>query len=176
MEENCDPYIYFHRVRRFLFGWQANPLFGERRMAFQGVSEQSLPHGGQYFGESGAQSPLVPLLDTLLGVRHKEPFLTYSATMRFYMYPEHRRLLLAASKVELDGPKADATAELRHALEALHDFRGIHLDFARKYIVDQEAHSGEAVGTGGSFVLAILTSARDAVAERLRAVPHIGGR
>jgi indoleamine 2,3-dioxygenase len=172
MWERCDPYIYFHRVRRFLFGWQANPLFRERLMVFQGVDQRALPHGGQYFGESGAQSPLVPLSDALLGVGHKEPFLKYSATMRSYMYPEHRGLLLAASKSAPDCHGADATTQLTRALEALHDFRGVHLDFARRYIVDQETHSDEAVGTGGSFVLAMLTSAREAVAERIRALPH----
>jgi indoleamine 2,3-dioxygenase len=175
MGENCDPYIYFHRVRRFLFGWQANPLFRERRMVFQGVDQRALPHGGQYFGESGAQSPLVPLSDTLLGVGHREPFLKYSTAMRSYMYPEHRRLLHAASNSEPDCHRADARVQLRRALEALHDFRGVHLDFARRYIVDQETHSDEAVGTGGSFVLAMLASARDAVSERLRGLPHTFG-
>ena len=27
MPEKCDPYIYYHRVRPYIFGWKNNPAF-----------------------------------------------------------------------------------------------------------------------------------------------------
>src|SRR5919199_321212 len=64
MPENCDPYIYYNRVRPFIHGWQQNPVI------YEGVSEyRGAPQG--YYGETGAQSTIVPSLDAVLGVAHQ---------------------------------------------------------------------------------------------------------
>src|SRR5205807_7608470 len=76
MPENCDPYIYYHRVRPFIHGWHQHPVI------YEGVQE----FGSQpqtFFGETGAQSTIVPCLDAVLGVRHRQDELrAYLAEMR----------------------------------------------------------------------------------------------
>src|SRR6266851_5741060 len=83
MPENCDPYMYYHRVRPFIHGWQQHPV------VYEGVPE----HAGApqaYYGETGAQSTIVPCLDAALGVRHRQDELrTYLAAMRRYMPRPH---------------------------------------------------------------------------------------
>jgi len=175
MGELCDPYIYFQRIRRFLYGWKSNPTFGARRMTFCGVASADLPADGQYSGETGAQSPLIPLADELLGVQHSEPFFSYATDMRSYMYPAHRALVATTSQCGLASQAIgtnDARRQYRRALEALREFRSIHLAFANEYIVKQAggANQQKSMGTGGSHVIAMLSSARHAVEDRLRAV------
>src|SRR5919199_1518104 len=83
MPDNCDPYIYYNRVRPFIHGWQQAPLI------YEGVSEyQGSPQG--YYGETGAQSTIVPCLDAVLGVAQQPDELrVYLAGMRRYMPPAH---------------------------------------------------------------------------------------
>jgi indoleamine 2,3-dioxygenase len=173
MEEGCDPYIYYHRLRRFLFAWKWNPVFGNRSMRYEGVRTEDLPLGGQYSGESGSQSPLLPLVDRLLGIDHQEPFRSYTAAMREYMYPDHRLLVANAPSLYIDlrsNGSAEAVQEYERALEGLVDFRSIHLQFAKRYIVEQTPNDGSAndLGTGGSAALSVLASARATVEERLK--------
>lgn len=71
MPERCDPYIYFHRVRPYIHGWQDNPALGGG-LIYEGVAEA----GGapQLFrGQTGAQSSIVPAMDALLGIQHAGP-------------------------------------------------------------------------------------------------------
>ena len=50
----------------------------------------------QFRGETGAQSSIVPALDAMLGVGHKEDALrTYLQEMRTYMPPAHRAFIEA---------------------------------------------------------------------------------
>ncbi len=70
MYENCDPHVFYHRIRPF--------LAGSKNMADAG-----LPHGviydngsgqeiyRQYSGGSNAQSSLVQFFDIVLGVEHR---------------------------------------------------------------------------------------------------------
>ena len=66
MPEKCDPFIYYNRVRPYIFGWKNNPTTPEG-VVYEGVEEyENTP---QIFrGETGAQSSIVPMLDALLGV------------------------------------------------------------------------------------------------------------
>jgi indoleamine 2,3-dioxygenase len=181
MARGCDPYIYFQRIRKFLYGWKWNPIFGDRRMRYLGVETSKLPNAGQYSGESGSQSPLLPLFDALLGVAHQPPFLDFSREMRLYMEPRHRSLIDHASGNALSRwaeRSGTVRAPFRRAVEALHEFRTIHLDFAQTYIIQQaerETAHDRAKGTGGSEVVAALSVARDSVARRLRSLPDGSG-
>ena len=61
MEERCDPYIYYHRVRPFMFGWKDNPAM-PGGLIYEGVTA----FGGQpqqFRGETGAQSGVIPAID-----------------------------------------------------------------------------------------------------------------
>ncbi|MGH8630905.1 MAG: hypothetical protein ACREU7_09105, partial [Burkholderiales bacterium] len=65
MPENCDPYIYYNRVRPYIHGWKNNPAL-PKGLVYEGVKE----YGGKpqkFAGETGAQSSIVPSLDAVLG-------------------------------------------------------------------------------------------------------------
>src|ERR1700684_2137834 len=67
------------------------PIF--RGVIYEGVEA----YGGQpqqFRGETGAQSAIVPSLDAMLGIGHKEDVLrTYLMEMRTYMPPAHRAFI-----------------------------------------------------------------------------------
>ena len=92
MPEKCDPFIYYNRVRPYIFGWKNNPATPEG-VIYEGVED----YNGEpqlFRGETGAQSSIVPALDALLGVTHSnDPLREYLDEMRLYMPKEHRELL-----------------------------------------------------------------------------------
>ena len=92
MPEKCDPFIYYNRVRPYIFGWKNNPATPDG-VIYEGVDE----YNGKpqlFRGETGAQSSIVPALDALLGVTHSnDPLREYLDEMRLYMPKEHRELL-----------------------------------------------------------------------------------
>jgi len=163
MTEHCDPYIYYHRVRPFIHGWQQHPV------TYEGVPE----HAGApqaYYGETGAQSTIVPCLDAALGVRHRRDELrTYLAEMRRYMPPPHVAFLESLESgpsvrefVERasDGELVDCYDACVAGVEA---FRSTHLEYASRYIQKQAqvgANSTE-YGTGGTPFMRYLKKHRD---------------
>src|SRR5207249_7739903 len=73
MPEWCDPYMYYHRVRPYIHGWKNHPDL-PHGVIYEGV--EAYGHQPQQFrGETGAQSAIVPSLDAMLGVRHKDDML-----------------------------------------------------------------------------------------------------
>ncbi|HEV2173203.1 MAG TPA: hypothetical protein VGR71_06540, partial [Nitrospira sp.] len=92
MPEHCEPFIYYHRVRPYIHGWKNHPDIPDG-VIYEGVEAYGgLPQ--QFRGETGAQSAIVPSLDAMLGVRHKEDALSsYLREMRAYMPPSHRAFL-----------------------------------------------------------------------------------
>jgi len=58
MPEKCDPYIYFHRVRPYIFGWRNNPSLPDG-VVYEGVDEYK-GVGQKFRGETGAQSAYNP--------------------------------------------------------------------------------------------------------------------
>src|ERR1051325_1446258 len=58
LPERCDPYIYYNRVRPYLYGWKDQPALPDG-LVYEGV----LDYKGQpqkFRGETGAQSAIVP--------------------------------------------------------------------------------------------------------------------
>ena len=68
MPEHCDPYVYYHRVRPYIFGWHNNPAL-PGGLVYEGVAAYA-GTGQTFRGETGAQSTIVPCLDAILGVEH----------------------------------------------------------------------------------------------------------
>lgn len=171
--EYCDPYIYFRRVRPFIHGWKDQPAL-PRGLVYGGVPAFS--ESPQSFrGETGAQSTIVPLIDALLGVAHEsDPLRIYLDELRTYMPPGHRRLLAV---VEARGGVREAvagssSAELCEAYDGcvswLEAFRGLHLDYAGRYIHSQVrggAANPSDVGTGGTPFMRYLAKHRDETAR-----------
>jgi indoleamine 2,3-dioxygenase len=172
MPESCDPYIYYHRVRPYIFGWRDNPAI-PGGLVYEGVTAYA--GAGQNFrGETGAQSTIVPCLDAILGVDHAPDQLrTYLMEMRRYMPRKHVGLLeafeagpTAASRIATLGAAApaDLIAARDRCVETLRAFRALHLEYAATYINRQAADATgnpTDVGTGGTPFMKYLKKHRD---------------
>jgi len=157
MPENCDPFIYYNRVRPYIFGWKNNPAT-PNGVIYEGVEE----YGGtpQLFrGETGAQSSIVPALDALLGVTHSnDPLKEYLDEMRLYMPKEHRNLLNDLDQWSENNRsksiREDSSVLLSdEIIKEVHAFRNKHLEYARIYIHEQSLsnqNNSNVVGTGGT--------------------------
>ena len=166
MPENCDPYIYYHRVRPFIHGWQQHPV------VYEGVAE----YGGApqtFFGETGAQSTIVPCLDAVLGVRHRQDELrVYLAEMRRYMPRGHVAFLeqLEAGPSVRDFVLLGGDDSLQAAYDAcvagVQAFRSTHLEYAGRYIQKQAqvGVNSTVYGTGGTPFMRYLKKHRNETA------------
>ena len=169
MPEKCDPYIYYHRVRPYIFGWKNNPAL-PNGLIYEGCfgDEPQL-----YRGETGAQSSIVPTLDALLNVKHERDELReYLDEMKSYMPPSHRALI----KYVEDFSKVKDEVSEDKVLMSIYDecceeisiFRSQHLRYAADYIHNQSTKStlfgsgGSKVrGTGGTPFMKYLKKHRD---------------
>ncbi len=169
MPEKCDPYIYYHRVRPYIFGWKNNPALPDGL-----IYESCFDEKPQLFrGETGAQSSIVPTLDALLNVEHERDELReYLDEMKSYMPPSHRELI----KFIEDTSKVKQQVSSNKMLMELYDdccqeisiFRSQHLRYAADYIHNQSTKStlfgsgGSKVrGTGGTPFMKYLKKHRD---------------
>ncbi|HEY3107189.1 MAG TPA: hypothetical protein VGL23_00450 [Chloroflexota bacterium] len=168
MPERCDPYIYFHRVRPYIHGTNRDPV------VYAGVDAFGVEPRG-FFGETGAQSAIVPALDAGLGIIHGDDELKwYLDRMRDYMPPGHRALLTALearSRVRALAGRLPASDPARLAydacVEGVERFRSKHLEYAAAYIDRQVATSAQnptAYGTGGTPFMDYLSKHRDETA------------
>ena len=157
MPEKCDPFIYYNRVRPYIFGWKNNPAT-PNGVIYEGVEE----YGGNpqlFRGETGAQSSIVPALDALLGVTHSnDPLKEYLDEMRLYMPKEHRNLLNDLDQWSENNRsksiREDSSVVLSdEIIKEVHAFRNKHLKYARIYIHEQSLsnqNNSNVVGTGGT--------------------------
>lgn len=159
MPEHCDPREYFQFVRPYLFGWTNEDIF-PKGMLYKGKTLAE----DEYLvfpGETGAQSSIVPCLDRILGVVHTSSDLSEHLHQMLHVCTsrKHRNFVLA---LENRSTLSEETAGLYGAdieeqywkcrnLEA--EFRGIHLEYASRYI-QKQAHDMsknlEYLGTDGS--------------------------
>jgi indoleamine 2,3-dioxygenase len=177
MPERCDPYIYYQRVRPYIHGWKNHPTLPDG-IVYEGVEA----YGGtpqQFRGETGAQSSIIPALDAVLGISHKnDPLRPYLMEMRDYMPREHRAFI----EVLEQGPSvrdyviAHRTEQpaLRDAYNAcihwITEFRAKHLEYAARYIHQQsqgDLDNPTTVGTGGTPFMPYLKKHRDETLEHL---------
>ena len=169
MPERCDPYIYFHRVRPYIFGWRNNPSLPDG-VVYEGVDEYK-GVGQKFRGETGAQSAIIPAMDGVLGIEHeKDELRDYLMEMRTYMPPKHVAFIQAVEA----GPsvrnfvttikKSSLTQVFNDCIELVANFRAMHLEYAGTYIHAQaQATPGNpsAVGTGGTPFMIYLRKHRD---------------
>ncbi|MDA8733645.1 indoleamine 2,3-dioxygenase [Gammaproteobacteria bacterium] len=169
MPEKCDPYIYYHRVRPFIFGTKDNPDLKKGL-----IYENQYSNKPQYFrGETGAQSSIMPFLDGALGIYHTQDYLRhYLNEMREYMPPEHRKAIELVEKrskaKHLISKSKQLTSEYNKCLEEIRIFRAQHLEFAATYIHKQSqiknpfGRGGSTItGTGGTPFMKYLKKHRD---------------
>lgn len=174
LTERCDPVFYFTRIRPYLNGWKDNPEIPQG-MIYEGVdryAEQPIAMRGQ----TGSQSSIVPAMDALFRVSHGEDELrAFLQDLHQYRPPRHRAFIddLAAAS----GLRAFAKAEggsvkeaFNAAIQAIAEFRTMHLRFAATYIFNQMgsgADKDSALGTGGTPFMKYLKKHRDETAAQM---------
>jgi len=152
MPEKCDPYIYYHRVRPYIFGTKNNPSLKQGL-----IYENQFNNEPQFYrGETGAQSSIIPLLDGALGITHTNDNLRhYLNEMRDYMPPKHRKLIEDVeqrSQVKNLIIKSNKLIkEYNQCIEEIHKFRSQHLEYAATYI-HKQAQIINPFGSGGSTI------------------------
>ncbi|NIQ39765.1 MAG: hypothetical protein GTN81_14435 [Proteobacteria bacterium] len=177
MPENCDPYIYYRRVRPYIHGWKDNPGLPEG-LIYEGVEEYN-GKPQKFRGETGAQSSIIPSLDAALGIVHRDdPLRTYLMEMREYMPPKDRDFVEA---IERGSSYRPYVAENTGKYPALRDkyntcvrlidrFRTRHLEYAGQYIQkqsQQRASNPTEIGTGGTPFMNYLKKHRDETSTHL---------
>lgn len=176
MPEHCDPHIYYHRVRPYLFGWKNNPALPEG-VIYEGVKE----YGGkpqQFRGETGAQSGIIPALDAALGIAHEDdPLRVYLAEMRDYMPSKHRAFLEALEAREsirafvIKQGSVSLKRSYNTCIRLLDSFRFKHLEHAWEYVAKWDQQSTLAnpaeIGTGGTPFMQYLKKHRRETGEHL---------
>jgi indoleamine 2,3-dioxygenase len=169
MPEQCDPYIYFRRVRPYIHGWKDNPALGAG-VVYRGVARfREAPQA--FRGQTGSQSSIVPSMDALLGVGHAaDPLRAYLDELHIYRPPGHRRFIddvRAESGVRSFVARAGRRALVQAynaAVQAVADFRSRHLEYAASYINRQglkSAGNDTEIGTGGTPFMKYLKKHRD---------------
>ena len=169
MPEKCDPYIYYHRVRPFIFGTKDNPDL-KKGLIYEGQFENK----PQFFrGETGAQSSIIPSLDGVLQISHtKDNLRHYLNEMRDYMPPKHREFINSLeNKSMLKQLISDSNKLIKKyndCLEEIRVFRAMHLEYAGTYIHKQSqienpfGRGGSTItGTGGTPFMKYLKKHRD---------------
>ena len=169
MPEKCDPYVYYHRVRPFIFGTKDNPDLKKGL-----VYKNQYNNKPQFFrGETGAQSSIIPFLDGSLGIYHTEDHLRhYLNEMRDYMPPKHRQMIedveSRSNAKHFIHQSKRLTNQYNKCLEEIRIFRAQHLEFAATYIHKQSqiknpfGRGGSTItGTGGTPFMKYLKKHRD---------------
>ncbi|PJD93304.1 MAG: hypothetical protein CK424_02640 [Legionella sp.] len=165
MPEHCDPYMYYNRVRPYIHGWKNNPSL-PNGMIYESCYDnkpQSLR------GETGAQSSIIPALDAVFGIKHKQDQLReYLLEMRQYMPFEHRAFLntlenqpdIRSYVLQQTNDNKDIQQYYNQCIDAIVRFRTTHLKYAALYIQKQHQHesaNSNSVGTGGTPFMAYLS-------------------
>ena len=105
MNQQCDPYIFYHRVRPFLSGTKGNPTL-PNGVIYEGVFDNAHQ---QCSGGSAAQSTLLPIFDAALGVNHNSE--KFIKEMREYMPSEHRNFILHVQQNQASDSNKESNTE-----------------------------------------------------------------
>lgn len=174
MYDNCDPYIFYNRIRPY--------LAGSKNMADAGLPKGLLyddgrnpPEYRQYGGGSNAQSSLIQFFDIVLGVEHRPTGVTrkdqssastedgpksrhsFIHDMRAYMPGPHRRFLedvdsIANIRAFVNARRADPALRLAYdaCLSMLRAMRDKHIQIVSRYIIVQSRGARRASQSTGS--------------------------
>lgn len=145
MTEGCDPDVYYHQVRPYMFGFDD--------VVYEGVGQ----NGGEVYsarGQSAAQSSIIPALVAALGIRHEQSAMTqHLDVMKTYMPKPHRELIATMGKarirpfVQAAGKSSTVANTYNACLKDILGFRKLHFHFASVFVL---AKSDNPIGTGGT--------------------------
>lgn len=165
MYVNCHPDAFTHRVRPWIAGW------GDDGVLLEGVDDQRRHH----VGATAAQSPLIAVVDELLGIEHPGETGDFLREMRGYMPLGARHLLEDVGEASTVRERVDAggtrlVAAYTSAVRAVEMFRRQHMRLVHDYVVVPSRQSAEeATGTGGTSVAGFLRESRQ---DTLDALPE----
>lgn len=194
MEERCDPYVFYFRIRPYLAGWL--------NMTEVGLDKDGVLYGTEekrrlYAGGLNAQSSLILFLDALLSVHHfltgqrpvphqqekskadnfedfkkQSPKNDYLIEMRNYMPREHREFLqmidessTIRSVVMANKNNADLTLSYDACLAMLKLFRDKHIQLVTRYVVLQ-AKRASSMGSLQTLRSGLAKKKQDGAQER----------
>jgi indoleamine 2,3-dioxygenase len=170
MYENCDPHVFYYRIRPF--------LAGSKNMAEAGLPQGVIfDNGGainrqkyvQFSGGSNAQSSIIQFFDIVLGVEHRStgekksdttdlpknkpsaPSTNFILEMRKYMPGPHARFLRDVDRVAnirnfVEERAADRGLSLAYdaCLAMLRSFRDTHIQIVSRYIIIKSREAASA--------------------------------
>ncbi|KAI9848647.1 MAG: hypothetical protein M1838_000450 [Thelocarpon superellum] len=170
MFENCDPHVFYHRIRPFLAGSKNMSDAGLPEGVFYdtGSADDTYRH---YSGGSNAQSSLIQFFDIVLGVEHRPtgekasdstgdektrtstlppsaPRHNFIQEMRLYMPGPHRRFLEHVASVAnireyVESHRSDRALCVAYdaCLAMLRAFRDKHIQVVSRYIIVKSRES-----------------------------------
>lgn len=169
MPQQCDPYIYFERVRPYIHGWKDNPAL-PNGLIYEGV-ERFNGEAQSFRGQTGSQSSIVPSMDALLGIGHAaDPLKAFLDQLHIYRPPGHRRFIDDVRRSStlrgfVETSQNSGLADAYNAnVQAVSDFRSRHLEYAASYINKQQKQAtgnDTEIGTGGTPFMKYLKKHRD---------------
>lgn len=161
MYENCTSKVFYNQLRPFLSGWTDKDLF-PKGLEYENVGTF------RYNGGSAAQSSLIQVFDTALGVEHKDPHgKEFLLKMRDYMPKKHNEFLQFMQEYSLIRwyvqvtDDDDVTKAYNDCIEYLARFRNAHIRMVHHYILVHVDNDNDVKGTGGTDLVDFLTNSRD---------------
>ncbi|KAK5714169.1 hypothetical protein LTR15_011077 [Elasticomyces elasticus] len=164
MYDNCDPHVFYHRLRPFLAGSKNMADAGlPNGVVFDNGGPMNKQRYVQFSGGSNAQSSLIQFFDVALNVKHRPTGTARSDTyhdhgvkkpsapepsfiheMRKYMPGPHARFLAAVEKVAnvreyVNQRRSDMALSVAFdaSLAMLAAFRDKHIQMVSRYIIIQ---------------------------------------
>ncbi|KAM3419103.1 Indoleamine 2,3-dioxygenase [Cercospora zeina] len=169
MYDNCDPHVFYHRIRPFLAGSKNMKEAGlPNGVIFDNGGPINKQRYVQYSGGSNAQSSIIQFFDIVLGVEHlptgerkqntpeserksKAPPAHFIHEMRRYMPGPHARFLEAVSRVanirtfvEEHRYDQELTLAFDACVAMLSGFRDKHIQIVSRYIIIKSAEAKKA--------------------------------
>lgn len=165
LPEQCDPYLFYNRVRVCLTGWKGNSEL-PNGVIFEGLHNNTPTF---YSGASAAQSSPFHLFDAVLGISHTSEFLK---EQQMFMPKEHRACLQEIINSGLNVKKyleqhkdeewiSQMSEVFNQTVVAMEEFRNYHIQIVTRFIVIQSKNAAEERGTGGTSLIPFLKSIRD---------------
>lgn len=167
MYDNCDPHVFYHRIRPFLAGSKNMAEAGlPRGVIFDNGGPMNKQRYVQFSGGSNAQSSIIQFFDIVLDIQHrptgmqnvaltqdearkpKKPSTSFIHEMRQYMPGPHARFLEQVTRVAnlrtfVQEHSYDRALGLAFdaCLAMLSAFRDKHIQIVSRYIIIQSAEA-----------------------------------
>ncbi|KAI5370261.1 Putative indoleamine 2,3-dioxygenase [Septoria linicola] len=198
MYDNCDPHVFYHRIRPFLAGSKNMKDAGlPNGIVFDNGGPINKQRYVQFSGGSNAQSSIIQFFDIVLGVEHRPIGMAKQKTgesdakpkkaapnfiheMRQYMPGPHARFLEAVTKVAnirafVDEHRYDRNLSLAFdaCVAMLSAFRDRHIQMVSRYIIIKSAEAKKAAGQEGE---AQQQKKKINIAYRAKSTPKDAGK